>query len=253
MNSSLDSIAEFLENNNIPDIFGQDDVFLHGIRSNNGLTLKELVHSFFEEGIRMQDSNTARGGSILSTMSLQSKEKPLSEQISKYNFGGVFGGVFNVIVKVPKELEGIYLGNCKQKFGNAGNQDGKNSLLDFLNLPNIPREFIVGISVLTNPLEEKQNFCCIQNPYYYDHQNEKNKEINTKSLVSKLEERIKSKGGIAESLTLGKEPFGENLIEFNKQIDAEDNVFFMEQKNEHLATSKFEDMNEFEGVREREH
>lgn len=220
----MKSAKEFFKSNKIKDIDSKDDIYLHDIRDSDKLNLEKTTKSFFTEGVRLSTSKTARGSSILGTVCLQKKDVPLDEAISNYHGAG--DGSWKVILKIPRVLKGIFLGNCKPKYEPGGNQNGKNSILDFFDFNNIPREFIVGMAVRKK--SDPNSYDYIQNPYYYDHK--ENKEANTKSLVGKLKEKIKSKG--LEDLTDDKFVNKEN-IEFSESINSERGYFF-KQKNKYL-------------------
>lgn len=227
MYSNIKTAEEFFKTNNIPDIGSEDDILIHGVKEKDISKSLVLVKSFFEEGVHITGTATARGGSILATAALQHNDKSLKHQVSHYTFKD---GIFNVIIKIPQELEGIYLGNCRKHYGNAGNQNSKNAILDYFKFDSIPREFIVGISILTDATDPENNRIYIQNPYYYD--NEKNKEVNTKTLVEKLNQKIQ-KSSTLKVLT-SKEECSDAEIQFAEYNNNEDLVFHMKQKNNYL-------------------
>ena len=162
----------------INDIFDGDDVFVHGFNLPKGKSIEEYSNSFFSEGIRKMERN-----SILSTVALMPHNKPLDESIADY----IARGRYRVIVKIPEEINGIFLGRCKHLYGDAGNQYTTNSILDIMPLKAIPPELIVGIVYCEKeqyyPTEDI-NYEFIQNPYFYNHPDFKDK--NSQSLTTKL-------------------------------------------------------------------
>lgn len=232
MSSVIKSVEEFMVMNNLLDMYGEDDVFIHGVKpsASEGISMLDMVKSFFEKGIRLD--GTSKGGSILSTVALQHKDQSLSEQIKKYNYAG---GVYKVIVKIPKELEGLYLGNCREKYETGGNQNDKNAILDYLNFESIPREFIVGICVSPDKNDLSKDQIFIENPYYYD--NFRNKKQNTQATVEKIKAKLKNHPNYEQLITGGK--FDKDDIDFAKHLDDKDSVFFMQQKNRHLGVDDF--------------
>lgn len=184
MNSSCIELALNLMNNNV---FQGDDVFIHGFNLPEGFTIEQFAEKLFKEGLKKGDRD-----SILSTIALMPHHKEIEETIMNY----VGRGKYRVILKIPEEIEGIFLGKCEKKYGDAGNQYSVNSVLDLLQMPNIPPEFIVGIVYTEkhyyepgeeNPLQ------FIQNPGYYD--NFDFSSENSKRLADRLMDILNNSPG----------------------------------------------------------
>ena len=182
----------------------------------------------FGEGLRNN-----QGWSILSTICLLNKDDPTKsyeEFIEHYDFGGKSN--VKVLIHIPQELEGLYLGNCKLKFGNSGNQNDKNHILDYLNLDNIPREFIVGLLYSQNyhvQNTESQDFKFFDNPFYYDYV--QNKEENIETIVNKIKEGM-NKSSFARDIISGKN-FSNDHKEFLKNLGDLDKLHFINQREEY--------------------
>lgn len=191
-----------------------DDVFIHGFRLDEKQNIEDFSKILFNEGIKKQPRT-----SILSTIALLRHNKPISEQISNY----VLHGKYRVILKIPESLDDLFLGKCKKKYGDAGNQYSENSVLDFFESDHIPPEFIVGIVYTDKEMYndgENIEYNFIQNPNYFDHI-ELGKQ-NSEKLVNKLKNDINKdndfKSYILKHLLLGEE-IKQDIIDFLKQYN----------------------------------
>lgn len=209
-------------------VFQGDDVFIHGFRLPNNKKIEDFSETLFKEGLKKQPRN-----SILSTIALLRHNQPLDTQITNY----VLHGKYRVVLKIPTEINGLFLGNCKQKYGDAGNQYSENSVLDFLNLEYIPTEFIVGIFYTEKESYndgEKIEFKFIQNPNFYDHL--KLGISNSKNLTTKIETALKKLEigkPIVEHILKGKE-IPQSLIDNIKGYDIINKYqYFIEQRAEY--------------------
>ena len=219
------SIEQFLMSNLISNTNETEDIFIHGFRLPDDVNIEDFSKKLFEEGIKKQSRD-----SILSTIKLLMPNKPLDKQIENY----VLHGKFRVILKIPESLNELYLGKCKRKFEDAGNQYDKNSLLDFLELDHIPSEFIVGIVYTdkeTYAEGEEINYKFIKNPNYFEDL------VNYEKNTQKLENKIKSAEGseIAKKIMAGQE-LPDKLKEMLSSLQTSNNYdYFIKQQEEYLA------------------
>lgn len=166
-------------------LIADGDVFIHGTHLQGNLA--SFYESIFQNGLKKQANR-----SILSTVSLI-KEKNIAESICNYKIRGNA----RVIINIPEELENLFLGRCKRKFGDTGNQYTNNSVLDFLDLSSIPSEFIVGIIYDKTPLESKREnakYQFIENPNFFNHPQFFDR--NRKLLVEKLKQMLQKSDDI---------------------------------------------------------
>jgi len=210
MANSTFSIKTNLTINNV---FEGDDVFIHGFRLKENQTIEDFSKILFAEGIKKESKN-----SILSTIALIPHNQNLETYISNY----VGRGQYRVVLKIPETVEDLFLGRCKKKYGDAGNQYGANSILDFLELDHIPPEFIVGIVYTDKEMyadNEEIEYKFIQNPNYYDHIDYYDK--NSKNLADKLEECLKDNklSTIILKHIMKGEKIPENILEMLKQYN----------------------------------
>ena len=155
-----------------------DDVIVHSFNLDQTKTIEETAQSFFTKGILIDSSS-----SILSTIRLAEHSKTPEEII--LNHCG--RGDHRLILSIPPFIEDVFLGHCKKKYGDSGNQNGKNHFLDFLQLNHIPPEFIAGMTY-PNKHGELQ---FIQNPHYFNHNT--NGLKNSHDLAQKLKTIINEK------------------------------------------------------------
>lgn len=212
-NSTFNIKANLILNN----VLEGDDVFIHGFRLKENQTIEDFSKKLFAEGIKKESKN-----SILSTIALLRHDRPIETQISNY----VGRGKYRVILKIPETIEDLFLGRCKKKYGDAGNQYSENSILDFLELDHIPPEFIVGIVYTDKEMyedNEEIEYKFIENPGYFD--NLENSKKNSKKLSAKIKKQLKTKlkensvkTDLVKSILLGEE-LPENLIEILKQYN----------------------------------
>ncbi len=185
-------VTKFLEKNNIgKSQTVNGDIFIHCFKQPpQNISLEDFAKKLFKEGVRKLDLR-----SILSTIELLPKEKYI-EKIKDVSPRGNY----KIILKIPEEVDGIFLGRCKQIYGDSGNQYTQNSFLDFIShnghgLEFIPPEFIVGIAYK----DTNSQYQFIQNPKYFD-----NSVENSKKLADKLEDMIKqSDNPILEYIAYG--------------------------------------------------
>lgn len=159
-----------------------DDVFIHGCNLPENYTVEQFAEKLFAEGLRKGDRD-----SILSTIALIPHNRQIEDAIHNY----VGRGKYRVILKIPEEVDNLFLGKCARKYGDAGNQYTVNSVLDLLKLPNIPPEFIIGIVHTDKQYYEPGEFNpmhFIQNPGFYD--NFEFSEENSQRLVARLMEAL---------------------------------------------------------------
>ena len=158
MNNNLDLSLNLAVNN----VFQGDDVFIHGFRLPEGYNLEQFADKLFTEGLRKGERD-----SILSTIALIPHNRNMEDYITHY----VGRGKYRVLLKVPEEVDGLFLGKCDKRYGDAGNQYKINSSLDLLKMPFIPPELIVGIVYTEKDLyeaDETIELQFIQNPGYFD-------------------------------------------------------------------------------------
>ena len=208
-----DSIFNIKANLIMNNVFEGDDVFIHGFRLKENQTIEDFSKKLFAEGIKKESKN-----SILSTIALIPHNQNLETYISNY----VSRGQYRVILKIPETVENLFLGKCKKKYGDAGNQYSENSILDFLKLDHIPPEFIVGIVYTEKEMYndgENIEYNFIQNPNYYDHIDSYDK--NSKKLAEKLENCLKGDklSTIVLKYIMKGEELPENLINILKQYN----------------------------------
>ena len=98
----------------INNVFEGDDVFVHGFNLSPNTTINDFANKLFKEGIKKRDASD----SILSTIALMPHKESLDKSISLYRGRGNY----RVIVKIPEEIEGLYLGKCNHCYGDSGNQ-----------------------------------------------------------------------------------------------------------------------------------
>ena len=225
MSKDIKRIEKFLTTNGIEQ-GDSNDIYIHGFSIPNDQTIETISQSIFNEGLKKSSAND----SILSTVSLLNPDNDLSEQIEKYSYKG-----FNkVIVKIPQELENLYLGNCKPKYNDStGNQYEHNCVLDYLDFENIPTEFIVGIIYPQNPViedGESHNYVFYENPNYYDHP--KNKDKNIESIVNKINDKLKDDITLAKEIILGDE-ISDKQRDFLKHIGKTDILYFFDQRDQY--------------------
>lgn len=213
-----------------------DDVFIHGFRLKDDQTIEEFSSILFEEGVKKAPKN-----SILSTIALLNHEKPLDIQIANY----VLHGNYRVVLKIPEEINGLFLGTCKKKYGDAGNQDSKNSVLDFLDLTHIPSEFIVGIFYTDREINddgEKVEYKFIQNPNYYDHIDFGTE--NSQKLEGKLESSLKGsefRKLIVEHIMKGSDIMQSVLDSLKGYGLLDEYEYFIQQRQEYIRNKEIGD------------
>ena len=207
-----------------------NDIYTHSFSVPAGQTIQDIAKSMCKEGIRKYSSDD----SILSTIRLLRPDKSLSEQIERDSAKGKH----KVIVKIPQELEDLYLGKCQPKYKPGGHQSERNSLLDYLKFDTIPREFIVGIAYAQNETtseNESQDFVFIENPYFYD--NPKNKVKNTAQIVFKIKDKLHKSHGCARILIEGK-TVTQDDIDFYKNFGDGDALYHIEQREKFVKQNK---------------
>ena len=204
-----------------------DDLLLHGFFEPEDVSIEEKFQSIFENGVKKRNSSL----SILSTASLCNKNEPIGKQVANY----VPRGKFRVVIHIPESLEKVFLGNCLEKHGDAGNQYGKNCLLDFLELDSIPTEFIVGIyytEKTTYNEDEEVKYSFEENPNYFNHKT--NKENNTKKLLEKIKSSLKKASTMK---------FAKNAMDLDQNFDSKNwidilNKFFKNEDYGEFATQR---------------
>jgi hypothetical protein len=214
-----------------------NDVFLHGFSEiPENYTIEEFSKKLFSEGIKKN-----KHSSILSTIKLCQHNNPLAEEISAY----IAHGRYRIVLKIPEKLEDLYFGKCEKKYNTAGNQDSKNSILDFLNLNYIPAEFIVGI-VYTDKMEyssdEKIDYHFIQNPNYYD--DPLNSTKNSAELIKKIKKAIADRDDtIIEHIITGYPPISNTpLKEIKSYREMYDNYNNFIKQRDNYYQSKENDL-----------
>ena len=182
MYNEKEFIRNILNDNEIYEI-GNNNIFIHGFHLKENEDPQKRFESYFNHGIKLASDRV----SILSTIALLKNDKDYASQIEKY----IGRGIYRIVVNIPYELEEFFLGKCLDKFGDSGNQYSENHLIDLLNLEYIPKEFIVGIYYTDKYVYEKDEEIksfFVENPNYYDHKT--NKEKNTAALCSTLKTAI---------------------------------------------------------------
>ena len=91
------------------------------------------------------------------------KKYDLTNQITSYHIGNA---VF--VLRIPREYKGLYFGNINQKYAGrvSGIQDECVSILDLLELENIPPEFVVCSIKKSNEMYGKYDV--VVNPRYFE-------------------------------------------------------------------------------------
>lgn len=154
-------------------------LFVHAYNANENFD-EMSCFSYFANGIYLKNGVK----SILSTIQPLEKNKPYENSLVK----PFIRGNHKIIVAIPYELDGMFLGSTLNGSGDAGNQYKKRHLIDFLisekGLSAIPKEFIVGAYITddfseTNP----QETIYIPNIYFYGNEFS---DSNIKSLKKTL-------------------------------------------------------------------
>lgn len=221
------TIRKFLEENNV---LQGDDVFIHGFHLPENTIIEDFSTKIFNEGIKKHENF-----SILSTVSLIPHDKNLDEYISNY----VLRGRFRIILKIPEKLNDFFFGRCRKQYGSTGNQYSKssmNSILDYFGLAFIPNEFIVGIIYTDKQMYEYNEeilYNFIQNPNYFDHKT--NKEKNRETLYLKFKKLIKEENDFFLNYFIKGNKTGLDTIQTfrNHPLLPEGYEFFIDQREEY--------------------
>lgn len=206
----MDKLQEFLKNYNL-DKNIKGNLFIHNFSSNPTISKEEQFKSYFDKGLKKPDACI----SVLSTMALLNKKQDFAKSIHNY----VIKGDCKVILNIPFELNDVFFGDCKKSYGAAGNQDSYNTLIDFLDLKYIPKEFIVGILYDDNYDENTNSFKnskFIENPHYYNHPIY-GKE-NSKCLIENIKQAVDKRHDKMISMLMNIEPFDEKIFDYNCQF-----------------------------------
>ena len=124
--------------------------------------------------------------SILATTSLLKNNHDITSQVLNYPIGNT---VF--VLRIPKEYEGTYLGRINQKYAGrvSGMQDECVSILDVLEIENIPSEFVVCSIKKSN--EKHGKYDVMINPKYFEIDKNTALKETILSLVEKVDNDIK--------------------------------------------------------------
>lgn len=190
-------------------VTNRDDIFVHGTDLNS-TNCNEITESIFENGVSKNTRTVAPFMSMLATISLLSDDYDVGDQILNYHIGNTI-----FVLRIPEEYQGLYFGKVNQKYAGrvAGMQDSCVSILDVLELENIPNEFVVCSIKKSN--EQYGKYDMVINPKYFEIDKNNNLKEKILTLVEKYYNSIK-KDIVKDYMNI--EPLNDKKFEANMDL-----------------------------------